>query len=97
MLVRPQKLNCLSVKFTINVGGNSMKYKIEIERGGCIACGACYNADLSHFEPDEEGKSTVSGGETDANASSGVFDDEIENARIAEDSCPVSIITVTEL
>ena len=75
-----------------------MKYKIEIERGGCIACGACYSVDPSHFEPDEEGKSTVSGGETDANASSGVFDDEeIENARSAEDSCPVSIITVTEL
>jgi len=75
-----------------------VKYKIEIERGGCIACGACYSADPSHFEPDEEGKSTVIGGETDANASSGVFDDdEIENARIAEDSCPVSIITVTEL
>ena len=75
-----------------------MKYKIEIERGGCITCGACYSVDPSHFEPDEEGKSTVSGGETDANASSGVFDDEeIENARSAEDSCPVSIITVTEL
>ena len=75
-----------------------MKYKIEIERGGCIACGACYSVDPSHFEPDEEGKSTVSGGETDTNASSGVFeDDEIENAREAEDSCPVSIITVTEL
>ena len=75
-----------------------MKYKIEIERGGCIACGACYSVDSSHFEPDEEGKSTVSGGETDANPSSGVFeDDEIENAREAEDSCPVSVITVTEL
>ena len=75
-----------------------MKYKIEIERGGCIACGACYSVDPSHFEPDEEGKSTVIGGETYANASSGVFDDdEIENAREAEDSCPVSIITVTEL
>ncbi len=75
-----------------------MKYKIEIERGGCIACGSCYSVDPSHFEPDDEGKSTVSGGETDANASSGVFDDdEIENARIAEDSCPVSIITVTAL
>ena len=74
-----------------------MKYKIEIERGGCIACGACYSVDPSHFEPDEEGKSTVIGGETDVNASSGVFDDEIENARSAEDSCPVSIIRVTEL
>jgi len=75
-----------------------LKYRIEIERGGCIACGSCYSIDLSHFEPDDEGKSTVIGGETDANASSGVFDDEeIENAREAEDSCPVSIITVSEL
>jgi ferredoxin len=75
-----------------------MKYKIEIERGGCIACGTCYSVDPTHFEPDDEGKSIVAGGETDANASSGVFEDEeIENAREAEDSCPVSIITVTEL
>jgi ferredoxin len=75
-----------------------VKYKIEIERGGCIACGSCYSIDPSHFEPDDEGKSSVVGGETDANASSGIFDDEeIDNARDAEDSCPVSIITVTEL
>ncbi|TET24962.1 MAG: ferredoxin [Candidatus Bathyarchaeum sp.] len=75
-----------------------MKYKIEIERGGCIACGSCYSVDPSHFEPDDEGKSALIGGETDASGSSGVFDDdEIENARNAEDSCPVSIITVTEL
>ena len=75
-----------------------MKYKIEIEREGCIACGTCYSLDPSHFEPDDEGKSSVIGGETDDSASSGVFDDEeIENAREAEDSCPASIITVTEL
>ena len=75
-----------------------MKYKIEIERGGCIACGSCYSIDPSHFEPDDEGKSTVVGGETDASGSSGVFEDEeIDNARSAEDSCPVSVITVTEL
>jgi ferredoxin len=74
-----------------------VKYKIEIEREGCIACGTCYSIDPTHFEPDDEGKSTVIGGETDANTSLGVFDDEeIENAREAEDSCPVSIITVTE-
>lgn len=36
-------------------------------------------------------------GETDTEVSSGVFnDDEIEAAREAEDSCPVSVITVTE-
>ena len=75
-----------------------MKYKIEIEREGCIACGTCYSIDPSHFEPDDEGKSVVIAGESDVNASSGVFDDEeIENAREAEDSCPVSVITVTEV
>ena len=74
-----------------------MKYKIEIERTGCIACGSCYSIDPSHFEPDDEGKSTVAGGETDASGSAGVFEDEnIEDARDAENSCPVSIITVTE-
>jgi ferredoxin len=75
-----------------------VKYKIEIDREGCIACGTCSSLNPSHFEPDDEGKSTVIGGETDASASSGVFDDEeIENAREAEDSCPVSAITVTEM
>ena len=60
-------------------------------------CGSCFSIDPSHFEPDEEGKSIVVGGETDAHLSSGVFDDdEIEVAREAEDSCPVSVITVTE-
>ena len=75
-----------------------MKYKIEIERGGCISCGTCYSIDPAHFEPDDNGKSTVAGGETDASGSSGVFTDEdIAEARDAEDSCPVSVITVTEL
>jgi ferredoxin len=75
-----------------------VKYKIEIERDGCTACGNCYSVDPAHFEPDDDGKSTVIGGKTDDTSSSGVFDDdEIENAREAEDSCPVSVITVTEL
>jgi ferredoxin len=75
-----------------------MKYKIEIDRGGCIACGTCYSVDPVHFEPDDDDRSTVIGGETDASASSGVFDDdEIEGARNAEDNCPVAIITVTEI
>ena len=74
-----------------------MKYKIEIDREGCIACGTCYSVDPAHFEPDDEGKSTVTGGETDASGSSGIFNDEnIEDAKDAEDSCPVSVITVTE-
>lgn len=74
-----------------------MKYKIEIKRENCIACGSCYSINPSHFEPDEQGKSTVSGGETNDSISIGKFDDtEIEIAKDAEDACPVSIITVTE-
>ena len=64
----------------------------------CIACGSCYSLDPIHFEPDEEGKSIVIGGETDASGSFGIFDDNaIENSRDAEDTCPVSIINVREL
>ncbi len=75
-----------------------VKYKIEIDREGCIACGACYALDPSHYESDEEGKSKVVGSETDASKSSGVFEDEeVDVAREAESSCPVFVIVVTEL
>jgi ferredoxin len=82
----------------VNEGANSMKYKIEIDRSGCIACGTCYSLNPSHFEPGDNMKSTVVNGETNDSGSSGVFDDDaIEDAREAEDSCPVSVITVTEV
>jgi len=75
-----------------------MKYKIEINRENCIACGSCYSINPTHFEPDEQGKSKVIDGKTSDLISTGEFDDtEIESARDAEDSCPVSIITVSEL
>ena len=74
-----------------------VKYKIQIDRTMCIACGACYSSNPTHFEPDQEGRSTIVGGETDDNSSSGNFgDEEIESAKEAEDSCPASAITVTE-
>ena len=73
-----------------------MKYKIEIERGGCISCGTCYSLDPEHFEPSENRKSQVVGGETNESGSAGTFiDNYIENAQVAEDSCPASVITVT--
>ena len=72
-----------------------MKYKIQIDRTLCLACGTCYSLNLTHFEPGLEEKSSVIGGETDENSSSGTFDDEeIESAKQAEDSCPASAITV---
>jgi len=75
-----------------------MKYKIDIKREDCIACGSCYSINPTHFEPDEQGKSKVIGGKTTDSMSVGEFNDtEIDSARDAEDSCPVSIITVTEM
>ena len=71
-----------------------MKYSIEIDREGCIACAACYNTDPAHFEGDSEGKSRVLSGTTNG-TSIGTFDDGlIEDARRAEASCPVSVITI---
>lgn len=74
-----------------------VEYKIEIDRTLCIACGACYSSYPIHFEPDQKNKSTVTGGMTDDTTSSGTFKDEnIEDAKEAQDSCPASAITVIE-
>ena len=91
-----------------------VKYRIEIDRRRCTSCGYCYTLDPMHFEPAPKGlfakvvgrfasslflsKSQVVGGETDFNASVGIFDDEeINAAREAEATCPASGITITEL
>ena len=73
-----------------------MKYQIEVNREGCIACSTCYGLDPTHFESDSEGKSNVIGGTTNGK-STGNFDDEkMADAQAAADSCPVSVITVTK-
>ena len=75
-----------------------IKYKIEINREDCIACGTCYSLDTEHFESDEEGKGQVISGQTDEKTSTGIFtDNNIAQVKEAEDSCPVSVIMVTEL
>jgi ferredoxin len=72
-----------------------LKYKIEIDRAKCIACGTCYSLDPVHFEPSKDRKSKVVGGLINER-SEGYFDDEnIDEAMEAAESCPVSIIKVT--
>ena len=74
------------------------RYKIDIDRELCIACGICYMLDPSHFELDEEGKPKVAGGRTDALKSFGVFEDEeIQVAEEAEALCPMTAIATNEL
>ncbi len=74
-----------------------MKFQIEIDREGCIACAMCYTLDPAHFEADMEGKSKVIGGASNGK-SEGSFDDgKIKDAQEAELSCPVSVIKVIPL
>jgi len=74
-----------------------MKFKIEIDSEGCIACATCYTLDPIHFEAYAEGKSIVVVGSSIV-ISEGSFDDDLLNeAQEAELSCPVSVIKVTTM
>lgn len=74
-----------------------MKFKIEIDREGCIACGTCYTLDPAHFEADPEGKSKVVGGASNGKSEGKFDDDKLKEAQEAEISCPVSVIRVIVL
>lgn len=71
-----------------------MKYQIEVNRDGCIACSTCYGMDPTHFESTEDGRSRVVGGTTNGKSIGAIDDDKIAEAQAAADSCPVSVITV---
>ncbi len=72
-----------------------MKFKIEIDRENCIACGTCYSLDPVHFEPSEDRKSKVVGGSTNEKSEGSFDDDKLDDAQEAEESCPVNVIKVT--
>jgi ferredoxin len=74
-----------------------VKYQIEVNREGCIACSTCYGLDPTHYESTEDNRSKVVGGTVNGK-SVGVFeDDKMADAQAAADSCPVSVITLTKL
>lgn len=74
-----------------------MKFRIEVDREGCIACATCYTLDPAHFESDAEGKSKVIGGASNGKSEGSFEDNKIKDAQEAELSCPVSVIKVTIL
>jgi ferredoxin len=71
-----------------------MKYIIEVDREGCIACTTCYTLDPGHFESTSDGRSKVIGGTSNGKSVGEIDDDKIDLAKSAESACPVSVITV---
>ncbi len=65
------------------------KYKVEIDRGGCIGCGACEAACPSNFKMDSENKSSVK---------KKIIDEgELKCSKEAEDVCPVNVIKISKV
>lgn len=73
-----------------------MKFHIEIDREGCIACATCYTLDPAHFEAGAKGKSKVIGGKSNGQSESNFDDEGFTDAQEAELSCPVSVIKVNK-
>ncbi len=73
-----------------------MKYDVEVNRQGCIACGLCYATDPAHFESSDDGKSKVLGGTSNGESAGNFDDDKIEDAKASALACPVSVITVND-
>lgn len=60
--------------------------KAKVDRDGCIGCGLCAITCPQVFEMDEEDLSKVICDEID--------DYSIENAKQAQEECPVSVISI---
>ncbi len=72
-------------------------YRIKLLKDECIACSNCYIEDPLHFESDSDGYAQVIGGKIEQGVSFNEFKDEnIADARVAAESCPVEIITVED-
>lgn len=75
-----------------------IKYEIIIHRKDCIKCGNCYSLDSKHFEPDIDYTSMVVNGETTAEISKCVFEDnDISLVEQAAEECPAEIILIKRL
>ena len=60
--------------------------KIVVNTDGCIGCGACFGLDPEHFEPNEDGYSTVK-------------NEEVTNLELVQEvisTCPVGVISIEE-
>ena len=66
-----------------------VKYKVKVDREGCIGCGACVAACPNNFEMLKDGKSKEKKEIID--------DSELECNQEAKEVCPVDVISVEKL
>ena len=65
------------------------KFKITLEREGCIGCGVCASIAPDFFKMNTDGKSDLKGGKK------GVLElDDYDNILDAAETCPVNVIHV---
>ena len=88
--------NIISRMLTIIV---TMTVKVEIDQGGCIQCGRCYNDECPNvFMEGDDGTSLIVeqyrvGGDT---AKGNLPDDMFDCATKGAEACPVTVISVSK-
>ena len=65
------------------------RYKITLDREGCIGCGACTSVAPDFFEMGDDGKSQLKGKKKDE-----LDLDNYDNILDAANTCPVNVIHV---
>ena len=65
------------------------KYKVDLDRPGCIGCGACVAACPSNWEMQSDGKTLQKKKVID--------EEEFDCNKEAEETCPVNVIYIKEI
>ncbi|MFH0971033.1 MAG: ferredoxin [Candidatus Micrarchaeota archaeon] len=73
------------------------KYKIDLDRDGCIGAAVCEAVCPKHWKMADDGKVNLAGGEKgDGEFYSKEIDQEdFESMKLAADGCPVKVIHIT--
>ena len=76
------------------------KYRIELDREGCIGAAACVAVDPENWEIVEDGKVDLKGSKQDPKTKfflKDIDESELHKWKEAAESCPVSVIHIVDL